>query len=108
MGHPFLAEVSSVKEIRLYFDPNLDREIPSLRPERWAPFHRIYPQVKVPKELVKSYGIFAWVGESGNSSLMRKRTSSASMCTGFPQSRLIGSGLSFTEPTGPDVCGSLK
>jgi hypothetical protein len=55
------AEVSSVKEIRLYFDPNLDREIPSLRPERWAPFHRIYPQVKVPKELVKSYGIFAWV-----------------------------------------------
>ena len=54
-------EVYTIEELRLYFDPNLDKEIPNLRPEQWADSHKMYPQTEMPDELVRSYGIFAWV-----------------------------------------------
>lgn len=49
----------SVREIRLFFNPDLSKELNNLHGENWAEHHGFIPRLSMPPELVREYQIYA-------------------------------------------------
>lgn len=48
-----------ISEIRLFFNPDLNKELPSSRTEKWAEHHGFSARSGMPPELVKDYSVYA-------------------------------------------------
>jgi hypothetical protein len=51
----------AIREIRLFFNPDLSRELTNLRGENWSEHHGFIPRLSMPPELVKDYQIHGLV-----------------------------------------------
>ncbi len=52
-----MSEPSSVKEIRLYFNPDLSIERVNLKGEKFSDHHGMFPKEQMPPELVRRYTV---------------------------------------------------
>lgn len=49
-----------IREVHLFFNPDLSKELTNLRPEKWAESHLIDPQLTLAPQLVKDYRVSVW------------------------------------------------
>lgn len=54
-----------IKQLRLYFDPELSMEIPSSRAKSWQASHIYTPRMNMPAQLVKAFSIQVPDGQAG-------------------------------------------